>query len=243
MDSALLMFAIQLWEDSPTHSKATIQRWVSVVQEHTDLRATKIPVLGFPQRNQQKRHCCTDRHEYHKPTDVNKTPQMASRFYLRPRLLCRLTLWYCFTSSCFVVPQFLALESSLVPQILHRFGAPTDPPPSRRHHRHPSYPIALAIAMFAAGFNRLLTLLQMAGERFGPRNKRIFQSEGTASKPLGRTTIPLQQQRPATCEQRVRTSWKMGATGVNYSLGTGVEWLNNGWNNGCHQQYNSRRWR
>ena len=36
------------------HSKATIQRWVSVVQEHIGLCATRIPVLGFPQRNQQK---------------------------------------------------------------------------------------------------------------------------------------------------------------------------------------------
>ena len=142
-----------------------------MVQEYTGLRATRIPVLGFPQRNQQKRHCCTDRQEWRKPTDASKTPQMASRFYLRPHLLCRLTLWDRFTSSCFVVPQSPALESSLTPQILHRFGAPTDPPPSRWHHRHPSYPIALAIAMFVAGCNKLLALLQMAGGRFGPCNK------------------------------------------------------------------------
>ena len=131
MDSAVLMLAVRLREHSFMHSKATIRRWVLVVQEHTGLRATQILVLGFPQRNQQKRHCCTDRHECRKPTDANKTPQMASRFYLRPRLLCRLTLWDRFTSSCFVVPQSPALESSLAPQIRHRFGAPTDPPPSR----------------------------------------------------------------------------------------------------------------
>ena len=96
---------------------------------------------------------------------------MASRFYLRPRLLCGLALWDRFTSSCFVVLQSPALESSLALQILHRFGAPTDPPPSRWRRRHPSYPIALAITVFVAGFNRLLTLLQMASEIFGLRNK------------------------------------------------------------------------
>ena len=109
---------------------------------------------------------------------------MARRFYLRPRLVCRLALWDRFTSSCFVVLQSLALESSLAPQILHRFGAPTDPPPSRWRRRHPSYLVALAIVVFAAGFNRLLALLQTAGERFGLRNKWIFQSEGTASETL-----------------------------------------------------------
>ena len=88
-----------------------------MVQEHTGLSATRILILGFPRRNQQKRHCYTDRHECHKPTDANKTPQMANRFYLRPRLLCRLALWDCFTSSRFVVPQSTALESSLAPQI------------------------------------------------------------------------------------------------------------------------------
>ena len=96
---------------------------------------------------------------------------MASRFYLTPRLLSCLALWNRFTSSCFVVLQSPALESSLTPHVLHRFGAPTDPPPSRWRRRHPFYPVALAIVMFAAGFNGLLTLLQMAGERFGPRNK------------------------------------------------------------------------
>ena len=136
MDSAVLMLAVRLREHSFVHSKATIRRWVSVVQEHTGLRATRIFVLGFPQRNQQKRHCCTDRHECRKPTDANKTPQMASRFYLRPRLLCRLALWDRFTSSCFVVPQSPALESSLAPQIRHRFGAPTDPPPEIVVHVH-----------------------------------------------------------------------------------------------------------
>ena len=52
MDSAVLMLAIRLQERSSMHSKATIQRWVSAVQEHTGLHATRIPVLGFPQRNQ-----------------------------------------------------------------------------------------------------------------------------------------------------------------------------------------------
>ena len=111
---------------------------------------------------------------------------MASRFYLRPCLLCRLALWDRFTSSCFVVLQSPTLESSLAPQILHRFGAPIDPPPSRWRRHHPSYPVALAIAVFASGFNRLLALLQMAGEHFGPRNKSIFQLEGTASETIGK---------------------------------------------------------
>ena len=131
MDSAVLMLAVRLWEYSSMDSKATIRRWFSVVQEHIGLHATQILVLGFPQRNQQKRHCCTDRHECRKPTDANKTPHMSSRFYLKHRLLCRLALWDRFTSSCFVVPQSATSESSLAPQILHRFGAPTDPPPSR----------------------------------------------------------------------------------------------------------------
>ena len=130
MDSALLMLAVRLRKHPSMHNKTTIRRWVSAVQEHTSLHATGILILGFPQRNQQKRHCCTNRHECRKPTYANKTPQMASRFYLTPRLLCHLALWDCFTSSCFVVPQSPALESSLAPQILHRFGAPTDPPPS-----------------------------------------------------------------------------------------------------------------
>ena len=153
------------------HCKATIQRWVSMVQEHTSLCATRILVLGFPQHKQQKRHCCTDQHKCRKPTDANKTPHMASPFYLRPHLLCRLALWDRFTSSCFVVPQSPTLESSLAPQILHRFGAPTNPPPSRWRRRHPSYPIAFAIVVFVPGCNRLLMLLQMAGGRFGLSNK------------------------------------------------------------------------
>ena len=41
-------------------------------------------MLGFPQQKQQKRHCCIDWHECHKPTFANKTPQMPHRFYLRP---------------------------------------------------------------------------------------------------------------------------------------------------------------
>ena len=48
MDSAVLILVIQLWEDSSVHSKATILRWVSAVQEHTGLRAVQIPILGFP---------------------------------------------------------------------------------------------------------------------------------------------------------------------------------------------------
>ena len=170
MDCAVLMLAIQLREHSSAHSKATIRRWVSAVQEHTGLHATRISVLGFPQRNQQKRHCCTDRNKCGKPTNANKTPQMTSRFYLRLRLLCHLALWDRFTSSCFVVAQSPALENSLTPQILHRFGAPTDPPPSRWRRRHPSHPVALAIAVFAASCNRLIVLLQMAGGRFGVCN-------------------------------------------------------------------------
>ena len=111
---------------------------------------------------------------------------MASRFYLRPHLLCRLALWDRFTSSCFVVPQSPALESSLAPQICHRFGAPTDPPPSRWRRWRPYYPVALAIAVFAASSNRLLELLQMAGGRSGPRNKWILESECTASETVGK---------------------------------------------------------
>ena len=115
MDSSVLMLAIRLWEHSFMYNKATIRRWVSAVQEHTGLHATQIPILGFPQCNKQKRHCCTNRHKFCKPIDANKTPQMASRFYLRPHLLCCLILWDRFTSSCFVVPQSPALESSLAP--------------------------------------------------------------------------------------------------------------------------------
>ena len=188
------------------YSKATIRRWVSAVQEHTGLRATQILVLGFPQCNQQKRYCYTDRDECRKPTDANKTPQMASRFYLRPCLLCHLALWDRFTSSCFVVPQSPALESSLAPQILHRFGALTDPPPSRWRRRHPSYPVALAIAVLAAGFNRLLALLQWRASVLGCAISEYSNRKVLLPKPLGRTTVLLQQQRVATGEQSVRTS-------------------------------------
>ena len=186
MDTAVLMLAVRLQEHSSMHSKATIRRCVSTIQAHTGLRATWILVLGFPQRNQQKRHCYTDRHKCRKPIDANKTPQMASRFYLRPRLLCRLALWDRFTSSCFIVPQSPALESSLAPQILHRFGAPTDPPPSRWRRWRLYCPVALAIAVFAAGNNRLLELLQMAGGRSGPHNKWILELECTASETVGK---------------------------------------------------------
>ena len=103
------------------------------------------PILGFPQQKQQKRHCCTGRHECHKPRGVNKTPQMARRFYFKPRLFCHLMLWVRFTSSCFVVPQSPALESSLTPQILHCFGAPTDLPPSKWRRRHPSYLVVVVL--------------------------------------------------------------------------------------------------
>ena len=146
MDSVVLMLAVQLREDSSTHSQATIRRWVSAVQEHTSLCATRIPVLGFPQRKQQERYCWTGRHKCCKPTNANKTPQMARRFYLRPCLLCHLALWHRLTSSCFVVPQSPTLESSLTPQILYRFGAPTDPPPSISRRRHPYYPIVFVLA-------------------------------------------------------------------------------------------------
>ena len=186
MDSAVLLLAVRLREHSSMHSKATIQRPVSVVQEHTGLHATQILVLGFPQGNQQKRHCCTDRHECRKPTDANKTPQMASRFYLKPHLLCHLALWDRFTSSYFVVPQSPALESSLAPQILLRFGAPTDPPPSKRRRWRPYCPVALVIAVFATGSNKLLELLQMAGGRSGPRNKWILELECTAFETVGK---------------------------------------------------------
>ena len=57
-------------------------------------------------------------------------------------------------------------------------------------------------------------------------------------KPLVRTMVPLQQQWTATVAQQAQMAWTIGTTGVNYSPGIGVEWLNNGWNNGCHQQYN-----
>ena len=187
------------------HSKATIRRWVSAVQEHTGLSATRILVLGFPQHNQQKRHCCTDQHECRKPTDANKTLQMASRFYLRPRLLCRLALWDRFTSSCFVVPQSPALESSLAPQIRHRFGAPTDPPPGDRRSR--PYCVAgllsLRSQLAATGCCRFskwwARVLSRAISEHSNRNVLL-------PKPLGTTTVPLQEQRPATGEQRVRTT-------------------------------------
>ena len=186
MDAIVLMLAVRFHDDRSAHNKATMQRWVLVVQEHAGSRGTRIPILGFPQRKQQKRYCCTSWHEYCKPTDANKTPQMACLLYLRPGLLCPLALWDRFTSSCFVVPQSLALESSLTPQILHRFGAPASPPPSRWRRRHPSYPVALATAVFATGCNRLLALLQMVGGRFGPCNKWILQSEGTTSGTVGK---------------------------------------------------------
>ena len=56
--SVVLMFAIQLREDSSTHCKATIQRWVSAVQKHNGSCATRTPILCFPQRKQQKRLFC-----------------------------------------------------------------------------------------------------------------------------------------------------------------------------------------
>ena len=31
------------------------------------------------------------------------------------------------------------------------------------------------------------------------------------------------------------TAWTTGAMGANYSFESGLEWLNNGWNNGCHR--------
>ena len=150
-------------------------------------------------------------------------------FYLRPRLLCRLALWSCFTSSCFVVPQSPALESYLTLQILHRFGAPTNPPPSRWRRWHLSYPVALAVAVFAASCNKLLTLLQMAGGRFGLHAISEYSNRNALlPKSLGRTTVPLQQQRAATGAQRVWTLWTTGTTGVNYASRTGVERPNNG---------------
>ena len=124
------------------HSKATIQRWVPAVQEHSGLCATRIPALGFPQWKQQERHCCTSRHKCRKPIDANKTPQMARWFYL-----CRLALWGRFTSSCFVVPEFPALESPLTPQSLHHFGAPTNRPANKSHRWHPSSPIVFVLAI------------------------------------------------------------------------------------------------
>ena len=128
------------------HSQTTIQRWVSAVQEHTGSYATRIPILGFPQRKQQKRHCWTSRHECCKSTNANKTPQMAC--HLRACLLCHLALWGRFTSSYFVVLQFPASESSITWQILHRFGAPTNLPPSRSCCRHPPYSIIFILAEF-----------------------------------------------------------------------------------------------
>ena len=111
---------------------------------------------------------------------------MPIRFYHRPYLLCRLKLWSRFTSSCFVVLQSPELESSLTPQILHRFRAPTNPPPSRWRRQHPSYLVALAVTVFAASCDRFLTLLQIAGGRFGLCNKWVLQSQRTASETIGK---------------------------------------------------------
>ena len=77
---------------------------------------------------------------------------MARRFYLRPRLLCRLALCVCFTSFCSVVPQSFALESSLTPQILYCFGVPTDLPLSKWRRRHPSYPIVAVVPTVSKPF-------------------------------------------------------------------------------------------
>ena len=129
------MLVFRLQEYSSAHCKATIQRWVSAVQQHNGSCTTRISVLGFPQWKQQKRPCCTSRHKCHKPTNANKTPQMARHFYRRLRLLCRLALWGLLTSSYFVVLQSPVLESSLTLQILHRFEAP---PRSSTKHMAPS---------------------------------------------------------------------------------------------------------
>ena len=118
------------------HSKPTIQRWVSAIQEHIGSRATQIPVLFFPQRKQQKRHCCTDRHECGKPIDANKTPQMAHRFCLRPRLLCRLVLWSRFTSSCSI---------SYIEELPH----PTDFPSLWNSHRSSTKQMALSASILS----------------------------------------------------------------------------------------------
>ena len=108
----MLMLAARLREHSSLHSKAAIRRHISAVREHNDSRATPIPVLCFPQRKPRKRTCYTVPHEYRKPTDANNTPPRARRFYLRPRLLCRLELWGLLKFSRFAVPQCPALESS-----------------------------------------------------------------------------------------------------------------------------------
>ena len=101
--------------------------------------------IRFSTTEARKRPCYTGRHKCRKPTDANETPQIACRFYLRPCFLCRLELWGLLSSFRFVVPQFLALESSFTPHILPHFGGPTYLPPSRWCRWHPSYPIIVVL--------------------------------------------------------------------------------------------------
>ena len=54
LGSTVIILAVRLLEDSSSHNKATIQRWVPVVQIHTGSCATQILVLGFPQQKQQE---------------------------------------------------------------------------------------------------------------------------------------------------------------------------------------------
>ena len=86
-----------------------------------------------------------------------------------------------------VLLQFLVVCQNSTPlEILSRLPFQTALPPSGNRHWRPYYPIALAVAVFAAGCNRLLELLQMVGGRFGPRKKWILQSQGTTSETVGK---------------------------------------------------------
>ena len=226
MDSAELMLVVLLYKDSSVHSNIAIRRLVSAVQKHNGLRATQILVLGFPQQKQQKRPCCTSWHECRKPTNASNTPQMARRFYPRPRLLCRLELWGLFTSSRFVILQSPMMESSLTPLTF---------PHSRPHIALPwfkkcvinvdtillllrfvfSQP-AIAISYHFWEWQAGVGMCDMCAWTWRP------QFDCTASETVGKSngTIPT-----TTGAQWVRIVWTTGATGENYSSATGIGWL------------------
>ena len=173
---------------------------------------------------------------------------MARCFYLRSCLLCCLRLGGLFISSCFVVLQSSTLESSLTPEIL---------PCSRPPHSSLSMQKA-SLTSIQSCFCRFLCFssqLELSTTNF--ENGGRAMEHGICAreledhnlivlllKPFRRTMVPLQQQRATMAAQRVRTAWTMGSMDGNYSSAMGVEWLNNGWNNGCHWQYNGNccRW-
>ena len=137
------------------------------VQEHTGLCATQIFVLGFAQHKPTKETLLyrsaqmlqANRCKQNSINGKSLLPYTPSS--LSPRIVGSLHLFLlcCTAVSC-----------------VRELPCPADSPSLWSSHRSSTKQLAsltsvLAIAAFAAGSNRLLKLLQMAGRRSGPRNK------------------------------------------------------------------------